>query len=71
MPEKTAKWEASANEISTAKHPLGPVISALQHPMGADLVAIVLFGSRARGDHQPVSEAPAGGGENSLVSAVR
>ena len=48
---------SSAKPVRKAEaHPLAPVISALQRQIGADLVAIVLFGSRARGDHRPDSD---------------
>lgn len=35
---------------------LQPVIAALQEALGDDLVALVLFGSRARGDARPDSD---------------
>jgi len=44
---------------TTAKSPtaeLTPVVSALREGLGDDLVALVLFGSRARGDHYPQSD---------------
>lgn len=36
--------------------PLEPVLAALKQELGRDLIAVVLFGSRARGDHQPESD---------------
>lgn len=35
---------------------LQPVVEALQQGLGEDLVAVVLFGSRARGDARPESD---------------
>lgn len=35
---------------------LQPVITALQEALGEDLIALVLFGSRARGDARPDSD---------------
>jgi predicted nucleotidyltransferase len=40
----------------TASDRLEPVIAAFRQQLGADLIAIVLFGSRARGDHRPDSD---------------
>ena len=40
----------------TVDHPLEPVVSALRQALAPNLRAIVLFGSRARGDHQPESD---------------
>jgi predicted nucleotidyltransferase len=35
---------------------LQPLTQALQRQFGDDLIALVLFGSRARGDHHPGSD---------------
>jgi predicted nucleotidyltransferase len=43
-------------DAETVSHQLEPVVSALRHHLGPNLVAIVLFGSRARGDHRPDSD---------------
>lgn len=47
---------SSSPVTETMARQLEPVISALQRHLGSDLVAVVLFGSRARGDHQPDSD---------------
>ncbi|NOX63036.1 MAG: nucleotidyltransferase domain-containing protein [Chloroflexi bacterium] len=39
-----------------AKHQLQPVISALQQHLGPKLIAVVLFGSRARQEHSSESD---------------
>lgn len=38
------------------KQQLQPVVAALQEALGDDLTAVVLFGSRARGDARPESD---------------
>jgi predicted nucleotidyltransferase len=47
-------------ELTASQHALSeqlqPAISALQETLGDDLVAVVLFGSRARGDARPDSD---------------
>lgn len=48
--------KAAETATITASQQLEPVIAALRDQLGADLVAIVLDGSRARGDYQPESD---------------
>ncbi|MEW6245303.1 MAG: nucleotidyltransferase domain-containing protein [Nitrospirota bacterium] len=44
-------------ELGQAKHEwLGEVVAALEQRLGSDLVAVVLFGSHARGDHWEESD---------------
>ena len=47
---------ADQGTISSKHSMLDPVIAGLQKELGDDLVALVLFGSRARGDHRPDSD---------------
>jgi predicted nucleotidyltransferase len=42
--------------IHSAADQLHPVVAALRQALGDDLVALVLFGSRARGDERPESD---------------
>ena len=56
MNEKSANRVPSEPMTKMGEHQLVPVISALQHHLGPDLVAVVLFGSRARGDYQSDSD---------------
>ncbi|MBK8432567.1 MAG: nucleotidyltransferase domain-containing protein [Chloroflexi bacterium] len=44
------------NHLNPLTEQLQPVTSALQEALGDDLVALVLFGSRARGDARPDSD---------------
>lgn len=44
------------NPSSQLTHQLQPVVAALQEALSDDLIALVLFGSRARGDAQPESD---------------
>lgn len=44
------------NHLDSLMGQLQPVTSALQEALGDDLVALVLFGSRARGDARPDSD---------------
>jgi predicted nucleotidyltransferase len=44
-------------ELAQARHEwLGEVVAALEQQLGSDLVAVVLFGSHARGDHREESD---------------
>lgn len=56
MNERQVNQVSSSPATETVGHQLEPVVSALQHHFGPNLVAVVLFGSRARGDHQPESD---------------
>lgn len=44
------------NPSGQLTHQLQPVVAALQEALGDDLIALVLFGSRARGDATPDSD---------------
>ena len=48
----------TSDQSTGVGHPtvLDPVIASLQKELGDNLVALVLFGSRARGDHRPDSD---------------
>jgi len=44
------------NHRDQLTHQLQPVVAALQEALGDDLIALVLFGSQARGDARPESD---------------
>lgn len=52
----TLAGQPSATSLTTPKSELAPVLAALKQGLGEGLVAIVLYGSRARGDHHPQSD---------------
>ncbi|MEZ4712985.1 MAG: nucleotidyltransferase domain-containing protein [Caldilineaceae bacterium] len=56
QPIKTEVEYDAASAPETAGRQLAPVIASLQHHLGANLIAVVLFGSRARGDHHRDSD---------------
>jgi Predicted nucleotidyltransferases len=44
------------SKVAEKLNALSPVLDALRHGMGDDLVAVVLFGSQARGEADPQSD---------------